>query len=155
MQREHTRRGFSIYVFFLLARVSSVLTFRFVYTSHQKVVLEIDFSGSLWVCRFLIIHSTGGAHKDNSRTGLHRNHAYSNQPHPEDHSSSLKTMQYVLLLHSFIISRLTRSPQRSIQFPSRLTKRISFTMIHSLISISQILKTVTPIQSSNGKYTLR
>ncbi|KAK0465504.1 uncharacterized protein EV420DRAFT_1514646 [Desarmillaria tabescens] len=36
--REQSRRGFSIYVFFSL-----VLTY-----IHQKVVLEIDFSGSLW-----------------------------------------------------------------------------------------------------------
>ncbi|KAI0049299.1 hypothetical protein FA95DRAFT_1538598 [Auriscalpium vulgare] len=39
MQRENLRRGFSIYR--SLTRVS-------VYTSHQSVVLEIDFSGSVW-----------------------------------------------------------------------------------------------------------
>lgn len=41
---------------FVLSRVSTVLTPFYVYTSHQKVVLEVDFSGSLWV-RCTIGHS--------------------------------------------------------------------------------------------------
>ncbi|KAH9943990.1 uncharacterized protein BXZ73DRAFT_39443 [Epithele typhae] len=49
MQREHIRRGFSIYVSFPPETPSAaVLTLRDVSTSHQKVVLEVDFSGSLW-----------------------------------------------------------------------------------------------------------
>ncbi|KAG6851364.1 hypothetical protein H0H93_005762 [Arthromyces matolae] len=39
LQREHLRRGFSIYVHFL----------QFTLHTHQKVVLEIDFSGGLFV----------------------------------------------------------------------------------------------------------
>ncbi|PFH52313.1 hypothetical protein AMATHDRAFT_140606 [Amanita thiersii Skay4041] len=38
--REHVRRGFSIYRLHI--------NNNFVYTSHQKVVLEIDFAGSIW-----------------------------------------------------------------------------------------------------------
>ena len=50
MQREHLRRGFSIYVSSLPNHlIQLVLTPTYVYTSHQKVVLEVDFSGSLWV----------------------------------------------------------------------------------------------------------
>jgi hypothetical protein len=57
MHREDLRRGFSIYVplyifLFSLSLPSSVST------SHQNVVLEIDFAGALWVtlssCRRLI-----------------------------------------------------------------------------------------------------
>lgn len=42
--------GVSPYTFsFILSHVILKLTRLFVYTSHQKVVLEIDFNGSLWV----------------------------------------------------------------------------------------------------------
>ncbi|KAG2046284.1 hypothetical protein BDR06DRAFT_1037833 [Suillus hirtellus] len=57
MQREHSRRGFSIYVF----------SFYPAFQHYQKVVLEVDFSGSLWA---LI--------QQHSRIGLHRNHPHSN-----------------------------------------------------------------------------
>ena len=48
MQRESSRRGFSIYVQFphFLDLLSNLLL---VYTSHQRVEVELDFSGNLWV----------------------------------------------------------------------------------------------------------
>jgi hypothetical protein len=41
-----------------------------VYTSHQKVVLEIDFNGSLWVCAYAL--SVDLALTDSA--GIYRNH---------------------------------------------------------------------------------
>jgi hypothetical protein len=41
----------SLYTSFHVLCIFRVLTSLFVFTSHQKVVLEIDFSGSLWVFR--------------------------------------------------------------------------------------------------------
>jgi hypothetical protein len=56
MHREDIRRGFSIYVPLYISLFLNLPSS--VSTSHQNVVLEIDFAGALWVtlssCRRLI-----------------------------------------------------------------------------------------------------
>lgn len=49
LQRENNRRGFSLYVFFIYVHFVICANNLLVSTSHQKVALEIDFSGALWV----------------------------------------------------------------------------------------------------------
>ena len=49
LQRENTRRGFSLYVSFIYLHFIFCSNNLLVSTSHQKVALEIDFSGALWV----------------------------------------------------------------------------------------------------------
>lgn len=49
LQRENSRRGFSLYVSFIFLHVIICSNNLLVSTSHQKVALEIDFSGALWV----------------------------------------------------------------------------------------------------------
>ena len=49
LQRENNRRGFSLYVFFIYVHFVICANNLLVSTSNQKVALEIDFSGALWV----------------------------------------------------------------------------------------------------------
>ncbi|TBU50053.1 hypothetical protein BD309DRAFT_996445 [Dichomitus squalens] len=86
MQREHIRRGFSIYV---------DLTWRDVYTSHQKVVLEVDFTGKLWGYTEITVVPTS---KDLKTIHLHARqcdiHSVTVASHPADfvHSDPLATL---------------------------------------------------------------
>ena len=63
-----------------------------VYTSHQKVVLEVDFSGALWVRDLLSLPFATLT----LELGIHGNHHHTEQQRAQDHSPSLQAVQYVL-----------------------------------------------------------
>lgn len=68
---------------------------RLVSTSHQKVVLEIDFSGTLWVGALTFLEA---AMSDSFNVGLHGDDDHTHQQRAQDSESALQAMQYVCFI---------------------------------------------------------
>ena len=86
LQRENSRRGFSLYVSFIYFNIAICSNNPLVSTSHQKVALEIDFSGALWVRVPMTVLAFRHTYL---REGIHRNHHYTQQQRAQDYSPPL------------------------------------------------------------------
>ena len=87
--------------------ITTVLTLINVYTSHQKVVLEVDFTGKLWVRRHP--HPSPRLLLPLSSTGLHRDYGSSYKQEPQDDSSACSPVWFVLSPRPLIVQNTTYS----------------------------------------------